>query len=481
MKIASIFKRLPMRIALVIAAVAAAVVLPLAANADSQVTLESSLGVANYTAGSTTYSPSTNASTDQVVKFQVFYHNHELPDSGKVAQNLNVKVAMPTQAGATQTVTSTVHGDNTNTVTSSATVNTGSANSTLDFIPGSVVWRHNTGTNDQPNWVNTTLNDNIVTQAGGSVIENEKPCFNFAATITFMARVHTPSYKITKEVRVKGTQNWSKSVTANPGDEIEWRMQFQNLGNTVLNKVDVVDNTPDHTTTEAGTVQVYDANSPNGYTYDNSAIQGKQVNIEIGDYGAGSNAWIYFNSKLDSADKLACGVNNLVNTAYATPQGSGSVSDTATVTVNKTCESQPSYSCDLLQASLVSDNTYKFEVKTSEQNATVVDYTYNFGDNSSVVKTDKNTAEHTYKPGTYSANVKVGFNVNGDYKQVSSEACATNITVGKPPVTPPTTPPVTTLPSTGAAGIISGTVGVSAISYGLYAWYESRKALKGVK
>ena len=51
----------------------------------------------------------------------------------------------------------------------------------------------------------------------------------------------------------------------------------------------------------------------------------------------------------------------------------------------------------------------------------------------------------------------------------------------KPPVTPPSQPPVTVVPSTGAAGVATSVIGTSALAYSLYAWVESRRALKSDK
>lgn len=487
-KLKSLITFAPKRIAIFVLAVFAAIILPLSTIAAQQVRLEATMGVANYTAGDTSYKPSVSATTDQVVKFQIWYHNMENADSGKVAKNMRVKINFPDRASKTQVVTSTVSADNANTINLSSTVNLDNDSSTLNFIPGSVAWRHNKGTNDKPNWVTEAIADSAVTGSEGINLGDEQPCFNFESTVTFMARVYTPSYKITKEVRIKGTQNWSKDVKAKAEDEVEWRMQFQNLGNTTLKDVIVIDQTPKNTTTVPGSVELFNTNLPNGHTFDNSAIQGSQVNINIANYAPGSNAWIYINSKIDPADKLACGVNTMTNHVYATPNGSGTVTDTATVTVDKDCDETPSYSCDLLSASLVKDKTYKFETKTSQQNAQVVDYTYDFGDGSDKVKTNKSTVTHSYaKPGNYNTTVKVGFTVNKEYKQVGGEACQAVVNVPEKPITPetPVTPEApntpSRLPETGIVGAISGTLGVSAISYGAYAFIESRKALRNIK
>ncbi len=160
------------------------------------VSIEGTMGVANKTAGDTKYVKSVNAKYNDVVKVEVYYHNRELPDSGKIAQNVRVKVNIPSTAGKTQTQTATIKGDNTNTVTAQTTVNLDRADAYLQYLPGSAVWRHNTGTNDKPNWVDTVVSDNIVTSGTGVVLEDEKPCYNYSATVTVLARVMVPGVNV---------------------------------------------------------------------------------------------------------------------------------------------------------------------------------------------------------------------------------------------------------------------------------------------
>ena len=90
--ISRITQKLPKRLMAAAALIAIAVMLPVSSLAADKVQLEGTIGVANQTAGQTKYGPSTNASYDQVVKVEVYYHNKELPDSGKIANNLKVKI-----------------------------------------------------------------------------------------------------------------------------------------------------------------------------------------------------------------------------------------------------------------------------------------------------------------------------------------------------------------------------------------------------
>jgi hypothetical protein len=106
MKLTNLFRSLRAKL-VTLFVLALAVLFPAVMVAADAVHLEGAIGVANVTTGETVYTGNTNASFDQVVKYQVYYHNTELPDSGKIAQNLRVKIALPNAPGQTQTTTAT--------------------------------------------------------------------------------------------------------------------------------------------------------------------------------------------------------------------------------------------------------------------------------------------------------------------------------------------------------------------------------------
>lgn len=274
---------------------------------------------------------------------RIYAHNNAASSLNLTAVNTRVSASVPTTTGKKVPISGFVSADNASPqkVWDDISLNS-TQNFNVAYVPGSAKIYNNgyaAGGNGQ------SLPDSIVT-ASGAQIGYEGPngrvpgCFQYANYITFKVKPQfapAPNYSISKEVRVKGTTAWTKNVTAQAGQEVEWRMQFQNTGDTQLNNIAVVDKTPAHTTSVAKSVQIYDANRPNGYTFGDEAIQGDLVNLNIGNYGAHSNAWIYFNSKIDSADKLPCGETSLVNNVYVTPSGQPTITANATVKVNKVC------------------------------------------------------------------------------------------------------------------------------------------------
>lgn len=99
----------------------------------------------------------------------------------------------------------------------------------------------------------------------------------------------------------------------------------------------------------------------------------------------------------------------------------------------------PTYSCDSLTASQQANTlTYSFAAHATAQNgASIVGYAYNFGDGSTLA-TQSAAAQHTYKPGVYTASVSVQFNVNGQTIPVTSPACSLSVSSNQPPIPVPT-------------------------------------------
>ncbi|MDB5166445.1 MAG: exported protein of unknown function [Candidatus Saccharibacteria bacterium] len=472
MKLSRLFNNLPKRLATA-AILALAFTFPVAASAAQAVTIEGSMGVANVTAGDTQYQHNVNASYNQVVKLQVYYHNRENPDSGKIAENVRVKIDIPTTAGKTQTQTATISSDNSNTVTSQTTVNLDRSDAYLQYIPGTAVWRHNTGTNDNLNIVNTTVSDAIVTSGQGLVLEDEKPCYNFAATVTVMARVMVPGTKVVKQVqKASETGKWATTNTANPGDTLKYMITYENTGNTTAKNVIVRDNLPPNMTYVKGTTVVTNSNNPTGAkdTTDAVTVNG----ILIGDYAPGAKAYVVIQVKVADAAKLVCGNTRFTNVGIAHPKGTPEYYNTAYTDVNKKCDTTPStpvYTCDAFTLTPGADRkvTAKVTKYTATNGATLKTVTYDFGDGSAPATRNYGTAvDHTYaKAGNYTVTTSLLFSVNGTDKVVKSQTCAkpVSFTTGTP-VAP------TELPHTGPGDMIAlfaGTSLVAAIAHRLFA------------
>ncbi len=443
-----LFNSLPKRVVAGAATLVAVLVLPLATLAAPTVRLEGTMGVANVTAGDTTYKEAVNASYDQVVKVQMYYHNREDPTSDKVANDLRLKFNVPTTAGATQVISGTLSSPDSNTVNDSVTVNLDRADAYMEYIPGSAKWKHNAGTNDSVNIVETTLSDEVVYGGTGLVLEDAKPCFNFDATVTILVRVRVPGIKIDKKTRVKGQTQWVTSVAAKPGDTVEYLLTYQNAGNTTHNNVLIRDNMPPKVTYVPGSTKLTNANGSRAVA-DGVTTTG----IIVGNYGPGANAHVTFDAKIPAADQLACGINEFRNVGIARPEGMNEFYNTAITTVERTCEEAKKPICEMLEVTVIGDRANRKVSATVRFNAngsTLNNVTYNFGDNTTPLVTTNTTAEHTYAAdGTYTVTASLRF--NGVDGVVTSENCTKKVTFAPTTTTTTTT---TTLPKTGAGSLI---------------------------
>ncbi len=451
----SIIKRMPKRVAFIAAIAVAVIAIPLHSMAAADVLMEGSIGVANQTTGQTTYQEQTNASYDQVVKFQVFYHNRELPDSGNIAKNFKVKVNMPTQAGTNQVVNVTMGGDNTNTITDTATVVLNRSDASLEFIPGSVYWRHNVGTRSNINDVTQNIPDSTI--LNGTVLEeNLQPCHEFEATLTFMARVRVPSVGVTKVVRKKGDTN--KGITqlaANPGERLEYMLTGKNLGNATLTHMTLRDALPAQVKFVPGTVKLFNGTNPNGAVINNDYLF--HGGVDAGNVGPGASVYISFEADLASVDQLQCGSNEAKNIVVVKTGQTGEYNNSATVTTTKKCDTQPTYSCDLLDVQTADGRKVTADVKyTAKNGASFKTATFDFGDGTSPMVTTNTTVNHTYAAdGEYKISTNLLFSVNGTDKIVTSENCTKSVQFASSKPVPPVTPATPTeLPNTGAGDVI---------------------------
>ena len=397
----------------------AIVAMPFQAKALETVQIESTVQVANVTAGDTQYKDSVNAKTDEVVKVQVWYHNRENADSNKIAKNVNVKLALPVnKPGKSQVVTSTVGAENSNTVVDTAKINLALDQSRLELIPGEAYWKHNIGTNEKPDWKLDKLSpEQEAALIGGSGVNlgDEKPCFNFESTVTVLMRVKTPAISIVKKVRIAGAQDktWVTSNAAKPGDTLEYQLTVGNEGNTELKGVVIGDTLPQGMTYVKGTTEVdYCDPDATGKCVVKTQKLGDNLTSggeKLGDMRVGATAKIYFKAKLDSADKFPKECVSLKN--YGVVRVPGTIEDEIyNIAITKVCG-------------------------TKIQNCTT------------------NPERPECKPPV--------------------QNCTTN------PERPEckTTPPVTTLPETGVEAPVAGLAGMSGMGYAVSSYIRSKKNL----
>lgn len=282
----------------------------------------------------------TDVQDGEEVTVQMYVHNDAASNLSLVANNTQVRVALPTGSNQSPNLTGYISADNANPTSVFSTMSIAGTNNgfmELAYVPGSASFKNNVGT--------FVLPDTIVTtgaQIGYGAMNGALPgCAEYSGWVTMRVKVNMPHYVIQKSARLagEGADKWRESVNAKIGDTVEWRIEVRNIGSTTLNNIIVVDELPPYMTAEAGTVilinNTYPLASP--YVYPSGAIQQKDgkvyVNVNAGSYAPNSNGFIRFSSKIVSNPAIACGNQRLTNKSWATPEGYGAVSSYAYVVV----------------------------------------------------------------------------------------------------------------------------------------------------
>jgi uncharacterized repeat protein (TIGR01451 family)/LPXTG-motif cell wall-anchored protein len=271
-----------------------------------------------------------------------FYHNNaatNLNASGRgVANNAQMRIQMPATVKNNETVnvTGVISASNAQPqqVWDEAYGKAVSGDVVLRYVQDSATIHNNGATNGQklPDTLLTTG-----TNLGFDTLNGVLPgCNEFSGYVTFRFKVGQPNFEVTKTVSEKGKNDFKESVSVAPGAEVEYKIQYKNTGSTRQDDVVIRDELPAGVTYVDNSTKLSTSIS-NGYqAVPENTITARGVNI--GSYQPnGSNAFVKFTAKVADNDKLAtCGKNTLTNKAIA-ETSNGSKSDTADVTVMKTC------------------------------------------------------------------------------------------------------------------------------------------------
>jgi uncharacterized repeat protein (TIGR01451 family) len=255
-------------------------------------------------------------------------------------------------------------------------------------------------------------------------------CFKYGGWATFKVKAIVSDFSIDKTVRINGAadKTFKENVNAQPGDTVDFQIQFVNNGGEQLKDVVIKDTLPTGLTYIPGSTKLANSDGTRSVA-DGITSSG----INIGGYMGGANAYMLFSAKVADNDGLpACGVNVLRNVAKATT-AVGSEEDPATVTVNKDCP-KPEFTCDRLNITKIARTDFRFTTNYTVKNTTFKNITYVIsgnGVNDTKVSTDS-TGLLNYsqtKPGTY----QVVATLNTADGNSSTAACKGTIVVDPEP------------------------------------------------
>jgi uncharacterized repeat protein (TIGR01451 family) len=371
---------------------------------------------------------------------RMYVHNNAASSLNLVAHDVTAKFNLPTTTGQSIRVDGFLDSSNAtpNEVYDSATFNS-STNFNLSYVSGSLKYENNYfGPNG------TALPESIFTSTGAKLgydkLDGNIPgCFQYAGYVTFIVKpqfAKTLNFTTTKEVSKHGANQWTENYQAQPGETVDYLIQYKNTGTAQNDDVTFRDTLPTGLTYVANSGTWTNPKNQNvKFTNDASLTNGTGVNV--GSYATGGGAYVIFSAKVASEDQLACGVNTLVNKAKVNT-GGYAVEDTANVTVNKDCKPTVKYTCDALNVITVDKTHFKFNTTYTAENATFKSVTYVVKNAAGTVvdtKTSTSTSlDYTQATvGKYTVQATVTFTVDGQEKTATSEGCKGSFEVKETP------------------------------------------------
>ncbi len=386
----------------------------------------------------------------QEVMVRAYVHNNANQDLNgsnftgiSVARNTRIRFFVPSGQSTGFDVAGYISADNAKPtrVFDTATITDASQPVQLNYVAGSAKLYNNgpfkNGTKVSDSAVSATGNGALI---GFNSMNGIFPgCFNFEAVVIIKLKVAAPKLQFTKQVTTPGSSVWHKNISAKGGDTVSWLLTYKNIGNAVMKNITIRDVMPANATLVPGSITWFDPNHPSGKQEPDTILNAGGANV--GNYAPGVGGFIRFRTVINKNPTI-CTVNNV---AFARATQIPEISSKASVTVNDCHPTLPTFSCDLLSATVDKHNNHKynFQVNASAAGgATIKMYSYDFGDGSDKFVTDKTAVSHTYKKaGDFVAKVTVTVDVKGSTQQTTSESCQVTIHIPNKPPKPPVTPP----------------------------------------
>lgn len=269
---------------------------------------------------------------------RMYVHNNANQNLNLVAQNVTAKFNLPTTTGKSIQVNGFLNASNASPqeVYDHATFTSGN-DFNLAYQPGTLKFENNAF-----GAAGTPISESVFTSAGAKLgydkLDGKIPgCFQYAGYLSFIVKPQFGgklNFDISKEVRKSGETAWKKSVAVKPGDTVEYQLGYKNTGTATQNNVWFRDTMPAGINYAAGSTFLKNAaNQTPLKLSDNLATP---AGINIGNYTAGSNAFVKYSAKVNDDPSLRCGTKTMTNKIRVTVDNHYK-EDSADVTITKPC------------------------------------------------------------------------------------------------------------------------------------------------
>lgn len=267
---------------------------------------------------------------------RLYVHNNNLHGTDAVAKDVNVSLAIPGDIANEIKVEGYISSSNATPSEYWDYVTFKSQNGErfhLEYVPGSSFWESNGKSNG-------ALSDNFITKGGVKVgydsLNGEIPgCYQYSGYASARVKVvYDETFEITKQVRIKGTKEWSETVDAKVGDIVEFMIGYKNKSGKEAKDVMVLDSLPNNLQYVPNTTMLKNANHPNAVKVTTDTLT--TTGINIGSYANEANAYVLFEAKV--IDKtLDCNKRTqMINWVKITANGE-TRQDSASVLTDKVC------------------------------------------------------------------------------------------------------------------------------------------------
>lgn len=216
----------------------------------------------------------------------------------------------------------------------------------LEYMYGSaVLFNNDIGSGEDgcplPDTIVTKSHSEHGTLIGYSNLDGNVPgCYKYSNYITICVKaVYDYDVTLQTQVRKAGEKEWSDSIDAEIGDQVEFQLEFNNISTKVKPDVMIRDVLPSSLKYVPNTTKLYNSNYPNWATLspDGDIIdRGVNIGSYVGstDGQNGGNAYVRFTAEVINKD-LEYGSNTLVCWGQASVGSATHVESYATIEVQK--------------------------------------------------------------------------------------------------------------------------------------------------
>lgn len=288
--------------------------------------------VREQTASNESYADDISLTAGKQYVVYVYYHNNAAANLNLVAQHAYARAEVPAVVpnGQTKQAAAYVGASNanpTNVYDDIRFKNTTGADIALRYVPGSTTI-HNFGSTNGATMPDTILSSGGVKLGYNALDGNLPGCSEYAGYVTFRVQADQPNFTFKKDVRASGTKEWKDAVSVAPGAKVDYLLTYTNTGSTQQNDVVLKDQLPQGMNYVPGSSKLTNASNPNGKVVGDGI---STTGLNIGNYTAGSNAFLVFSAIANGAP-----CTTMTNTA-AVETNNGSSKDTATVQIAGNC------------------------------------------------------------------------------------------------------------------------------------------------